>query len=220
MLLKRAAAEFLGSLFLLAIVVGSGIMGDRLSVGNAALALLANSIATGTGLIILIMVFAPISGAHFNPVVTLIESVQGRFSRSETATYLVAQVAGAVAGVITAHLMFGGALLTASTRDRSGVPQMFSEFVATFGLIVVIQGVGKWRERDIPVAVGAYIASAYWFTASTSFANPAVTIARSLTPTFAGIQPANVTGFIVAQLLGAGASFVVFRWLSTSKVDK
>jgi glycerol uptake facilitator-like aquaporin len=213
-LARRAAAEAVGTALLLATVVGSGIMGDRLSSGNVAIALLANTLATGAGLFALILTFGPISGAHFNPAVTVADATQGGISWRDVPVYIAAQVAGAFGGVAAAHLMFGEPLFAASRHERSGMPQMFSEFVATFGLLAVIWGVSRRRSEAVPFAVGAYIAAAYWFTASTSFANPAVTLARAATDTFAGIRPADVLGFIAAQIVGAAASTAFFRWLA------
>ena len=213
---RRTAAEFLGTMFLLAAVVGSGIMGDRLSSGNVAVALLANSIATGAALIALILAFGPISGAHFNPVVTLADAWHGDTAWRDVPTYITAQIAGALTGVALAHLMFRETLFLASTHARSGPSQLLSEFVATFGLVAVIWGCAKSRSAAIPFAVGAYIAAAYWFTSSTSFANPAVTIARALTNTFAGIRPVDVPGFILSQIAGAFAASLLFRWLGSS----
>jgi glycerol uptake facilitator-like aquaporin len=210
---RRIVAEGLGSALLLAVVVGSGIMAERLAGGNAALALLANAIATGAGLAALILTFGAISGAHFNPVVTLSEAWQGNMPRSEVAPYVAVQVAGAFAGVAGAHLMFGDPLFFASGHERTGWPQWWSEFVATFGLIAVIIGVSRSRPGATPFAVAAYITAAYWFTSSTSFANPAVTLARSATNTFAGIRPVDAPGFIVAQLIGGAAATLVFCWL-------
>jgi glycerol uptake facilitator-like aquaporin len=212
-LARRLTAEFLGTLLLLAIVVGSGIMGERLSGGNTAIALLANSLATGAGLIALILTFGSISGPHLNPVVTLADAASGGLPWREAPLYLTGQTVGAVAGVVTAHAMFGLRLVQISTRIRSGPAQCFSEFVATFGLLAVIFGVVRSRPAAIPYAVGAYITAAYWFTASTSFANPAVTLARCLTGTFAGIRPADVAPFVGAQLLGAAAATGLYRWL-------
>ena len=212
-LARRAAAEAVGTALLLATVVGSGIMGDRLSSGNVAIALLANTLATGAGLVALILTFGSISGAHFNPAVTVADATQGGIGWRDVPVYIAAQVAGAFGGVAAAHLMFGEALFAASRHERSGVPQMFSEFVATFGLLAVIWGVSRRRSEAVPFAVGAYITAAYWFTASTSFANPAVTLARAATDTFAGIRPGDVPGFIVAQIVGATAATAFFRWL-------
>jgi glycerol uptake facilitator-like aquaporin len=210
---RRITAEFLGTLFLLAAVVGSGIMGDRLSSGNIAIALLANSIATGAALMALILAFGQISGAHFNPVVTLADAWQGETLWRDVPLYIAAQIAGAIAGVGVAHLMFGETLFLASTHVRSGPAQLFSEFIATFGLMAVIWGCGRPRPSAVPYGVGAYIAAAYWFTASTSFANPAVTLARAMTNTFSGIRPPDVPGFILFQVAGAFAATVLFRWL-------
>ena len=210
---RRITAEFLGTLFLLAAVVGSGIMGDRLSSGNIAIALLANSIATGAALTALILAFGPISGAHFNPVVTLADAWQGETVWRDVPLYITAQIGGAIAGVAIAHLMFGETLFRASTHARSGSAQLLSEFIATFGLLAVIWGCGRPRPSAVPYAVGAYIAAAYWFTSSTSFANPAVTLARAMTNTFAGIRPSDVPGFILFQIAGAFAASLMFRWL-------
>jgi glycerol uptake facilitator-like aquaporin len=200
-------------MMLLAAVVGSGIMGERLAAGNVALALLANTIATGAALVALILTFGPISGAHFNPAVTLCDASQGGILWREVPAYLAAQIAGAFAGVAVAHLMFGEPLFFASRHARAGAAQIFSEFVATFGLLAVIWGCTRLRSAVTPFAVAAYITSAYWFTASTSFANPAVTLARAASDTFAGIRPADVPGFLIGQLLGAAAATALFRWL-------
>lgn len=210
---RRIVAEFLGTALLLAAVVGSGIMGERLSGGNVAIALLANTIATGAALVALILTFGSISGAHFNPAVALADASQRGLPWSEVPAYLLAQVTGAFAGVAGAHLMFGEPLFFASQHVRSGGAQLFSEFGATFGLLSVIWGCARTRSSFVPFAVGAYITAAYWFTASTSFANPAVTLARSASNTFAGIRPADVPGFIAAQLLGAFVATALFRWL-------
>ncbi|MGA2539815.1 MAG: MIP/aquaporin family protein [Terracidiphilus sp.] len=215
-LARRAVAEFSGTLFLLAAVVGSGIMGERLAAGNFAIALLANTLATGAALIAIILAFGPISGAHLNPAVTLADAWLGGITWRETPAYILAQLAGAFAGVTTAHLMFGLPLYSISTRARSGSTQIFSEFVATFGLMAVILGCVRTRPAAVPFAVGAYIMAAYWFTASTSFANPAVTLARSVTNTFSGIRPTDVAGFVGAQLAGAFAVTLLFRWLIPS----
>ncbi|HYQ41637.1 MAG TPA: MIP/aquaporin family protein [Polyangiaceae bacterium] len=214
MLLKKAAAEGIGTALLLATVVGSGIMGEHLAGGNVAIALLANTIATGAGLVALILTFGPISGAHFNPAVTLADASQGGLPWREVPVYMAAQVAGALFGVAVAHIMFKEpALFFASQHERSGVAQLVSEFVATFGLLSVIWGCVRSRPSVVPFAVGAYITAAYWFTASTSFANPAVTLARTASDTFAGIRPADAPGFIVAQLAGAATATALFRWL-------
>jgi glycerol uptake facilitator-like aquaporin len=207
-------AEFLGTAFLLAVVVGSGIMGERLAGGNAAITLLANSIATGAGLVALILVFAPISGAHFNPVVSAVMSFRGDLAWKVLPAYVLAQFAGAIAGVFAAHAMFGLPVLEVSAKARPGLALMWSEFVATLGLLLVIHRVSRSKPDAVPYAVGCYIAAAYWFTSSTSFANPAVTVARSLTDTFAGIDPTNVAGFISAQLL---ATAVVLAGIRAAK---
>jgi glycerol uptake facilitator-like aquaporin len=213
---RRVVAEAVGTAFLLAAVVGSGIMGERLAGGNTAVALLANTLATGAALVALILTFGPVSGAHFNPAVTLADASQGGLAWSETPLYIGAQVAGAFAGVAAAHVMFELPLFFSSQHARSGPAQMFSEFVATFGLLAVIWGCARTRAAVVPFVVAAYITAAYWFTASTSFANPAVTLARAASDTFAGIRPADAPGFIVAQLLGAAAATALFRWLVPS----
>jgi glycerol uptake facilitator-like aquaporin len=210
---RRLAAEAVGTALLLATVVGSGIMAERLSGGNVAIALLANSIATGAGLFALILTFGGISGAHFNPAVTLTEATQGGIPWPAAVLYLVAQVLGAFAGVAVAHVMFDVPLFAMSHHVRSGVGQLGGEFVATFGLVSVIWGCSRSRPAATPFAVAAYITAAYWFTSSTSFANPAVTLARAATDTFAGVRPADVPGFIGAQLLGAAAATIFLRWL-------
>lgn len=215
-LARRIVAEAVGTAFLLAAVVGSGIMGERLAGGNVAIALLANTLATGAMLVTLILTFGPISGAHFNPAVTLADASQGGLAWREVPGYIAAQILGAFAGVGSAHLMFGEALFSASRHARAGAAQTFSEFIATFGLLCVIWGCARLRSSAVPFAVGAYITGAYWFTASTSFANPAVTLARSASDTFAGIRPADAPGFIVAQFAGAAAATLLFRWLVPS----
>jgi glycerol uptake facilitator-like aquaporin len=212
-LARRLTAEAIGTALLLAAVVGSGIMGDRLAGGNVAIALLANTIATGATLVTLILTFGPISGAHFNPAVTLADASQGGLAWRVVPAYIGAQFIGAFAGVAAAHRMFGETLFSASHHARAGGAQLFSEAIATFGLLCVIWGCARLRSAAVPFAVGAYITGAYWFTASTSFANPAVTVARSFTDTFAGIRPADAPGFIVAQLVGAAAATLLFRWL-------
>jgi len=211
---RRAVAEALGTALLLAAVVGSGIMGERLAGGNIAIALLANTIATGAALVALILTFGPISGAHLNPAVTLVNAWQGGLAWRNVPAYVAAQIAGAFVGVAAAHLMFGNPVFFASHRARSGSAQLFSEFIATFGLLSVIWGCARVRSSAVPFAVGAYIVAAYWFTASTSFANPAVTLARAASDTFAGIRPADAPGFVIAQLAGAGAATALFRWLA------
>jgi glycerol uptake facilitator-like aquaporin len=213
---RRLVAEVLGTAFLVAAVVGSGMMGEKLSGGNVAIALLANTLATGAMLATLILIFGPISGAHFNPAVTLADAAQGGISWSDAPRYIAAQVFGAFIGVGAAHLMFGEALFQLSQHARAGVGQLFSEFVATFGLLCVIWGCVRLGSRALPVAVGLYITAAYWFTASTSFANPAVTLARAFTDTFAGIRPIDTPAFMVAQFLGAFTATLLFRWLAPS----
>jgi len=212
--MRATVSEAVGTALLVAAVVGSGIMGERLSGGNAALALLANSIATGAVLVTLIFTFAPISGAHFNPAVSLAAAFEGGFPWRRVPGYIAAQLIGGIAGVVAAHVMFELPLLTLSHHARAGGGQLFSEFVATFGLLVVIHGTGK-RAAVVPLTVAAYITAAYWFTSSTSFANPAVTIARGLTDTFSGIAPAGIPGFIAAQLAGALAATLLFRWIAS-----
>jgi glycerol uptake facilitator-like aquaporin len=209
----RIASELLGTMFLVAAVVGSGIMGDRLAGGNVAVALLANTLATGAALVALILTFGSISGAHFNPVVTLADALEGGIPWRETFPYILAQILGGIGGAIIAHLMFGLPIVSLSQHGRTGPSQCFSEFVATFGLLSVVWGCSRTRSSAVPFAVGAYITAAYWFTASTSFANPAVTIARCLSNTFAGIRPVDVPSFLIAQLAGGFAATIVFRWL-------
>jgi glycerol uptake facilitator-like aquaporin len=211
---RRLVAEAVGTALLLAAVVGSGIMGERLAGGNVAVALLANTLATGAALVALILTFGSISGAHFNPAVTLADASRGGLPWREVLPYVTAQIAGAFSGVAAAHVMFEAPLFFASRHARSGPAQVFSEFVATFGLLAVIWGCARLRSDAVPFAVAAYITAAYWFTASTSFANPAVTLARSATDTFAGIRPADAPAFIGAQLLGAGSATALFWWLT------
>lgn len=210
---RALVAEFVGSAMLLAIIVGSGVMGERLAEGNLAIALLANSCATGFGLFVLIVVFAPLSGAEFNPVVTVINAVDRRSSVVMSISTVVAQVLGAIAGVWVAHAMFSLPVLAESERVRGGAGQILSEAVATFGLVLTIIGVRARGEVVTGAVVGAYIAAAYWYTASTSFANPAVTIARSLTPTFAGISPASAPSFVLAQCLGGATAYGFARMM-------
>jgi glycerol uptake facilitator-like aquaporin len=214
---RRIVSEFLGTAFLVAAVVGSGIMGERLAAGNVAIALLANTIATGAALAALILTFGPISGAHLNPAVTIADAIERGVSWTVAACYVPAQCAGGICGAIAAHLMFGLPAISLSHHARSGSAQVFSEFVATFGLLCVILGCSRQHSRAVPFAVpfavAAYITSAYWFTSSTSFANPAVTVARSLSDTFAGIRPTDVPLFLAAQLAGAFAATLLFRWL-------
>jgi glycerol uptake facilitator-like aquaporin len=210
---RRLVAEFVGTAMLLAIVVGSGVMANRLAGGNVAIALLANTLATGAGLVALILTFGPLSGAHFNPVVTCTAAMGGSPLWREVPAYLLVQILGAIVGVLAAHGMFALPAVTWSHHERSGVSQVFSEGIATFGLMAVIHGCGRYRPAATPFAVAAYITSAYWFTASTSFANPAVTIARSMSDTFAGIRPVDVPWFIVAQTVGAIVAGCLFKWL-------
>lgn len=214
---RRATAEAVGTALLLATVVGSGIMGERLSGGNVAVALLANTVATGAALVALILTFGPISGAHFNPAVTLADASQGGIAWRDVPAYLGAQIVGAFAGVAAADMMFELPIFFASQKVRQGGSQLFSEFVATFGLLAVIWGCVRLKQKAaVPFAVASYITAAYWFTSSTSFANPAVTLARSASDTFAGIRPVDVPGFVVAQLLGASVATLLFRWLVPS----
>jgi len=219
-MMRRLAAETMGTALLLAIVVGSGIMGARLAAGNDGIALLGNTIATGAGLIVLIHLFGPISGAHFNPAVTLAFWMRGEIERPAAIRYAGAQFLGAVTGVWAAHLMFAEPLLQVSTKLRDGPSQGFAEFVATFGLIGTILGTQRSRPEFTPVAVGLYITAAYWFTASTSFANPAVTVARSLSDTFAGIAPASVPLFIAGQIAGAVTAVAFFGWLFSKEAPE
>jgi glycerol uptake facilitator-like aquaporin len=212
-LARRLVAEGLGTAFLLAIVIGSGIMGERLSGGNVALALLGNTLATGAGLVVLIGMFGPVSGAHFNPAVTLAMLMRRAIAPRAAMAYVAVQLAGAVLGVWAAHAMFGEPVLQVSHKLRSGPALAWSEFVATFGLLATIFGVSRFKAESVGVAVGLYITSAYWFTASTSFANPAVTLARSASDTFAGIAPASVPAFVLAQLAATVAATLLFGWL-------
>jgi glycerol uptake facilitator-like aquaporin len=210
---RRLAAEALGTAFLLATVIGSGIMGERLADGNTAVALLANALATGAMLIVLIEVFGPVSGAHFNPVVTLVMAWRRHLSWPDAAAFVVVQIAAAFAGVACAHLMFGEDVFSASLKVRSGWSQWWSELVATFGLLMAILGGLRFRAAAVPCIVGAYITAAYWFTASTSFANPAVTLARAASNTFAGIRSDDAPMFILAQLAGAALAAGIMAWL-------
>jgi glycerol uptake facilitator-like aquaporin len=202
-----------GTGLLLVAVVGSGVMAERLSSGNVALALLANAIATGAALYALILAFGPVSGAHFNPAVTVADASQNGLAWREVPVYVLAQTTGALAGVAVAHGMFGLPIFSVSTHNRSGGAQAFGEVVATFGLLAVIWGCSKRTPTAVPLAVAGYITGAYWFTSSTSFANPAVTLARAATNTFTGIRPTDVPGFVGAQLLGAATATALFRWL-------
>ena len=210
---RRAIAEAVATAFLLAIVVGSGIMGERLAAGNTAVALLANALATGCGLAALIVTFGPLSGAHMNPAVTVALAVRGDHAWRDVPAYVIAQIVGAIAGVWIAHAMFAMPILEYSTKARAGLPQMFSEGVATFGLLIVVLRGARHRPDTVPWTVACYITAAYWFTASTSFANPAVTLARSMTESFAGISPANVFGFVFAQLVGAALAVLLDRFM-------
>ena len=213
---RRAVSEFFGTAFLVAAVVGSGIMGERLAAGNTALALLANTVATGAALVALIIAFGPVSGAQLNPVVTIMDALERGLPWSETPSYILAQLLGGVSGAVAAHLMFGLPVVSLSIHARNGSAQVFSEFVATFGLASVIWNSSRSTPTTVPFAVGAYITAAYWFTASTSFANPAVRLARCLSDTFAGIRPADAAWFVLAQLLGGLAATLLFRWLVPS----
>jgi len=210
---RRLAGEALGTALLLAVVIGSGIMGERLCGGNVAIALLGNTLSTGAGLVVLITIFGPLSGAHFNPAVTLVFALRREIGWGLAAAYIAVQVVGGILGVWTAHAMFAEPVLQLSTKLRDGPAQVFAEFVATFGLIAAILGSIRFRPEATPMIVGLYITAAYWFTASTSFANPAVTIARSLSNTFAGIAPSSAPTFILAQLAGAIAANLLFGWL-------
>ena len=212
-LARRLVAEGVGTAFLLATVVGSGIMAERLAGGNIALALLANTLATGAGLLALILTFGGVSGAHFNPAVTVADASQGGVAWRDVAPYIAAQIAGAFGGVALAHLMFDAPVFSASHHARAGLGQLAGEFTATFGLVSVIRGCSRARPGLTPIAVVAYIVAAYWFTSSTSFANPAVTLARAATDTFAGIRPADAPAFVAAQALGAAAATALLRWL-------
>jgi glycerol uptake facilitator-like aquaporin len=216
---RRLVAEFLGTAFLVMAVVGSGIMGERLAGGNVALALLANTIATGAALAALILTFRPISGAHLNPVVSIAEAFLGRHTWRESWLYVLAQICGGIPGTVCANVMFALPPFARSHHIRTGPPQWFSEFVATFGLILVIHVCARFEPKLIPVAVACFIVAAYWFTASTSLANPAVTIARSLTDTFTGIRPTDVPPFLAAQLCGGFSAVFVFGWLSRRSGD-
>ena len=211
---RRVVAEALGTCFLLAAVVGSGIMAERLAGANIALALLANTIATGAALLALILTFGTVSGAHFNPIVSLSAVLEKELDWKVFGFYAIAQIAGAIVGVVLANTMFGLPVISFSRHARGGMEQLLSEFVASFGLVMVIAGTARRRSNAVAFAVAAYISAAYWFTPSTSFANPAVTIARSLSNTFTGIAPSNVLGFVVAQFLGGVAATILFRWLT------
>jgi glycerol uptake facilitator-like aquaporin len=218
--LRRLAAEALGTALLLAVVVGSGIMGQRLSGGNDAIALLGNTLATGAGLVVLIEVFGPVSGAHFNPAVTMVFALRREIAVRLALGYVAVQIVGAILGVWAAHAMFAEPILQVSAKLRAGPAQVWSEAVATFGLVLTILGTLRFRPKITPTAVGLYITAAYWFTASTSFANPAVTLARSLSDTFAGIAPASAPGFLGGQIVGALAAAAIAAWLFTSSAKR
>ena len=210
---RRATAEFLGTWLLVATVVGSGIMAENLAGGNVAVALLGNTIATGAILVVLIAMFGPLSGAHFNPAVSLVFAIAGELPAAEAAIYAIVQIVGGIAGTITAHLMFDLAIIQASEHVRQGPAQFLSEAIATFGLLATILGCRRFRPTIIPVAVALYVVAGYWFTASTCFANPAVAIARSMTSTFSGIRPVDVPWFILAEIVGALLAVGIFHWL-------
>lgn len=210
---RRLFAEWLGTLFLLAVVVGSGIMAENLAGGNIAIALLGNTLATGAILVVLILVFGPLSGAHFNPAVTLAFLIRRKIGGRDAALYVLFQIVGGICGILIAHIMFELPLIEPSTTGRTGGGQWTGEFVATFGLVMTILGCLKSRPEVIPYAVGLFITAGYWFTSSTSFANPAVTIARGFSDTFAGIDPAHVVAFIAVQLVAAATATLTFRWL-------
>lgn len=214
---RRLTSEFIGTALLLAVVIGSGIMGETLAGGNTAIALLANTLATGAALVVLITVFGPVSGAHFNPAVTLTFLLRKEFDKKDIAPYILAQISGGILGVFVAHIMFAEPVLQVSAKLRGGAALGFSEFIATFGLIVTILGSVRFKPDSVPLAVGLYITSAYWFTASTSFANPAVTIARMFSDTFAGIAPSSAPLFIICQLAGAFVGACVLGWMLKEK---
>jgi len=218
-LIRKLFAEWLGTFSLLATVVGSGIMAERLAGGNIAIALLGNTIPTGCILIVLIMVFGPISGAHFNPAVTFAFAIRKEIAARDSVLYVLAQIIGGISGVLIAHVMFDNRLIDPSTTIRTGLGQWVGEFVATFGLIGTILGCLKARPDAVPFAVGLYITAAYWFTSSTSFANPAVTIARGFSDTFAGIQPANIGAFVAVQLVAALLAVFFFNWLLNENAE-
>lgn len=217
---RRLTAEFLGTLLLVCTVVGSGIMAERLADGNVAIALLGNTIPTGAILAVLITILGPISGAHFNPVVTLVMRIKAELSNKEAVLYVLLQIAGGIMGTVVAHLMFEVAPIETGIKARAGLSQWFSEFVATFGLLITILGFVKYKVDSVAYGVGLYITAAYWFTASTSFANPAVTIARSFTTTFSGIDPTHIVGFVLSQILGALCAYFLFSWLLSDSETK
>lgn len=214
---RRTAAEFVGTAFLLMAIVGSGIMAERLSGGNVAVALLANSVAIGGALVALILTFGPLSGAHFNPIVTFSELFFGGIDRRSAAAYLLAQLSGAFVGTGCANLMFESPIFTISQKNRTGFAQFFAELIATFGFLTAIFVCKRWRKDHVPLVVASYIVAAIWFTSSTSFANPAVTIARTVTDTFTGIRPADAPQFLIAELVGAAAAISFAKWLNQSK---
>lgn len=217
---RRAAGEALATALLLATIIGSGVMGENLAQGNVAIALLANTLATGAILVVLILAFGPISGAHMNPLVSVAEAWRGNLAWREVPFYIGAQVAGAYAGVAAAHAMFGKPLFFASQHVRAGLPLLWSEVVAAFGLLLIVLNISRTRPEAVPYAVGAYITAAYWFTASTSFANPAVTLGRAASDTFAGIRPDDVAGFICAQIVGAAAAVLFYHWVHAARTER
>ena len=218
-MIRRLFSEWLGTFFLVAAVIGSGIMAERLADGNLALALLGNTLATGSILVVIILVFGPISGAHFNPAVSLAFLLRKEISSKTALLYILAQVLGGISGTLVAHIMFELPLIEASSTGRAGISQWVAEFVSTFGLITTILGCLKTRAEAIPYAVGLYITAGYWFTSSTSFANPAVTIARTMTNTFSGISPADAPAFILVQLFAASVAVLILSWLFNDKID-
>ena len=216
---RRLVAEALGTGMLIATVIGSGIMAEDLAGGNVAIALLGNTVATGAILVVIILMFGPLSGAHFNPAVTFVFLLRGEISRRDALLYVVVQIAGGLIGMLITHAMFEQKLFQIGTIERSGGAQWLAEAVATFGLVAAILGTLRWRPEAVPFAVGLYITAGYWFTASTSFANPAVTVARSFTDTFSGIAPAHMPAFIIAQFVGAGLAAALFGWLLPARAE-
>ncbi len=214
---RRLVAEALGTCMLIATVIGSGIMAETLAGGNIAIALLGNTVATGAILVVIILMFGPLSGAHFNPAVTFVFLLRREITGRDALLYIAVQVGGGLIGMLIAHAMFEQALFQISTNQRTGPAQWFAEAVATFGLVAAILGTLRWRPEAVPFAVGLYITAGYWFTASTSFANPAVTVARSFTETFSGIDPGHMPAFIVSQFIGAGVAGLLFGWLMPAK---
>ena len=217
---RRLVAEALGTGMLIATVIGSGIMAEALAGGNVAIALLGNTVATGAILVVIILMFGPLSGAHFNPAVTFVFLLRGEISRRDALFYVVVQIAGGLIGMLITHAMFEQRLFQIGTIERTGGAQWLAEVVATFGLVAAILGTLRWRPEAVPFAVGLYITAGYWFIASTSFANPAVTVARSFTDTFSGITPAHMPAFIVAQFVGAGLAAALFGWLLPARVEE